>query len=846
MPEGQTSGELLGSSFGQGFGSGISQGLQNALNAHFQEKQRVEKGRPQVLSAFSSMLKLFDPNKAFDENTRKKVYDQAIKTFESTPGMDPLSAVNAAFESLRSQEEQIAQSKPQTPGSLEGLGEDVLTAGAKMSRPLVGLADLAQRGGSFLGDLAQRGIQSIRGLTPEQIQSQQEKAKELPKPLLKKSLLQEFDKLTGGRGIIPESTSDNMFQNINNAIQRVVSASSFGIPGVVAETGSEIAKSAGFGEIGQLIASLGGFAAAVKSGVKLEPVFDALAKQLKRTPTAAKSIQQAATVAAIPEEEVVAKAAENLEKRGVNVLKAGDGDPATLNELQKEVNKVSKTFQSAEKESVKDLQKVRADVAKKLPESPLEKYYAPPKESVKKPETIAKDELRNAPLRTQIHQNERRLKNLQYEILNTRSALKEAQTLGPQAVERLNSKLALDTIAHEKTLNEIKNLNFEIKHGRRPQSTEDIQKQISETFTKLREGIKNPSAEKVEEFRKGFERDRAAISQAEKLVARGEIPGKEVFDEFIKVHQEYNKAYKDLIKELGDFIKDNKGNKKLAKQIANAESLQNVVKDALKAGEAKVINQVDKRRAMRAIDKPSGAFYRQMLRDLRKDVDAFQKDFFKWKQIASPEEAKTAKIAGEKLAAQETKPAIKLESAEKIAKDAEKAAKNPSQENISKIANETNASKEEIKDFMGKMKDGWKEAADKVKKGTATEKDIQSLGKQVLASYKKLPRISQALISGLLVGTIQGLGEQYLDFKPTQGQIGLLATAVTPSGLKVRLGAGAIAPVVYKYIRDAFEYSEAKKLKKLRNTSGFNNQVRSIKERYSISKANRIIKKSVQ
>ena len=37
--------------------------------------------------------------------------------------------------------------------------------------------------------------------------------------------------------------------------------------------------------------------------------------------------------------------------------------------------------------------------------------------------------------------------------------------------------------------------------------------------------------------------------------ARGEIPGKEVSDQFIRIHEQYNKAYKEMADELKDLIK---------------------------------------------------------------------------------------------------------------------------------------------------------------------------------------------------------------------------------------------------------------------------------------------------
>ena len=898
LPQDETAYGLLGKSLGQGFGGGLSQSLQGWLGkrenirkaaglspflqelgvpsqdiqtminsglspqeliplAGLLQKHRaseesnrtrisnsqistLEKGRPLVGKHIDALFKA--QGKGYDAATIDKAREMAIGLFES--GKDPYSAALEVYQRFTNPELQDQIPTNRTQGRREGLGEDVKGAVAKMARGPVGLLDVTGRLGDFLGGLGTKAVQSLRGMTPEQIAAQDERAKDLPKPFLDTSgVLEKFDELTGGRGIIGENVEGDILGNVNKAIQRVVGASSLGgLPMVAAQSGEEILKSAGFGEIAQFIGGLGGLAAAEKLGLSLAPIFQRLEKIVSRVPSASKALNEASKVAEIPKEKIVQEAAQNLERRGVNVLKAGEGDPAALNELQKEVNKVSETFQTAERQSVKELQKVRQDIAKKLPESPLEKYYAPKKEVVSRPETIAKEEARISPLQSQIKQNERRLKNLQYEVLNGKSALREGN-LVPEAIARLESNLALNRLHHEKTLNEIRNLNFEIKYKRPPMTTENIQKQIEETFTKLREGIKNPTAEKVEAFRKGIERDREAIATAEKLAARGEIPGKPVFDEFIKIHEQYNKAYSDLSKELGDFIKDKKGNKRLAKQVANATELRRIVDEAKKIGEAKVANQIDKRRAMREIDKPaSGAFYRQMLKDLRKDVDAFQRDFFKWKQIANSEEAKVAQKGAEAIkssaAAKEGKA---LGSPQKVVQEAKEAIIKPTEEKINTIAQEANASPQEIKSFLGEMKDGWKNLETKFKNKALKDKDISTFSGRL---SKELQKIKSGIKSGLIIGSIQGLIEQFTGYKPSQSIIGGAAVVFTPGGLKSRGAALGLTPIIAQWIRNGFEYLDAQELKSFRNTPKFNQRVKELNEKYPTAKVNRIVKKA--
>jgi len=837
-------GSQLGQALGTGLGAGISQGLADQVNKFHQQKDRLEKGRPQVDKFLTSLLKT--QGQAYDSAAHDKARKFALDLFESDPNMDPFSAALLSYQRLTSPEFQPQKPTTKTQGLLKDLGENVKGATAKLARPAVGLASALGKAGDFLGGLGTKGIQALRGMTPEQVAAQNERAQALPRSTLDTSnALQNFDELTGGRGIIGENVEGDILGNVNKAIQRVTGASTLGgIPMVAAQSAEEIFKSAGFGEIGQFIGGLGGLAAAEKLGLSLAPLFQRLEKVVTRVPSAFKALNEASKVAEIPKEKIIQEAAQNLEKRGVNVLKAGEGDPAAINELQKEVNKVSDTFKTAERQNVKQLQKVREDVAKKLPKSPLEKYYAPKKEVKSRPETIAKEAERIRPLESQIKQNERRLQNLQYQILSSESAIR-AGDLVPEQIRQIESKLAHDRLTHEKTLNELKNLNFEIKYGRRPMTTEDIQKQIGETFEKLREGIKNPTAEKVEAFRKGIERDREAISTAEKLAARGEIPSKPVFDEFIKIHQEYNKAYGELSKELGDFIKEKTGNKRLAKQVTNATELRHIVDEAKKIGEAKVLNQIDKRRAMREIDKPaSGAFYRQMLKDLRKDVDAFQKDFFKWKQIANAEEAKVAQKGTEAIkSAGEVKEGKALGSPQKVAQEAKEAIIKPTEEKINAIAKEGNASPQEVKSFLSEIKGGWKNLEAKAKKGSVTDKDISGFTKRTAGFF---PKAKSAVKWSLIIGTLQGLTEEFFGYHPSQAVLSGIIGAATGKTAGGRVGTLGLTPLVAHSIRTLFENYEADKLKKLRNSPEFNKHVQELKEKHSTSKVNRIIKKATK
>jgi hypothetical protein len=547
--------------------------------------------------------------------------------------------------------------------------------------------------------------------------------------------------------------------------------------------------------------------------------------------------------------DIVNESVKNLSERGITLEAINAGDPTALKELQKESNKVAGLFKDAEKINLKEFQKQQKDILKKIPESPLEKYYAPKKEVVRKPETIAKELERIKPIETSIKQNERRVRDLQYQILSADEQLRSG-VLNAQEAERVRATRKVNAFSHAKAMDAIKNAKFDIKYGRPPATSEEIGKQITDTFEKLREGIKNPSAKKVELFRKGFERDKALIDDAQRLAARGRLPGPEVFDEYIKIHREYVKSYDDLLNELKDFISENKGKPKLSAKVKNAENLAKIVKNNQKLGKAKIALQEDKRKALRILEKPSGAFIKNSLRDTKRDIEAFQKDFFKWNKIAEGPEKKVAEIAKEKI-----KPLPKVaEKAKDTAKEfketaqaAEAAAKDPTGPKLKSAAERAGMTKEEYQEYIRKIRNKMEDAGAKIKLGTASPETEKGIIKDLLLRYKKLPQIPKALVGGVIIGTIQGVGEEVFGKKIPQTLLFLPAYGAIKGGVGTRTGAGAIASLVSNFIRKTFNSASANRLKELRkNPREYNAHYRKLQSKYGNARAAKIRREALQ
>lgn len=868
-------------------GSGFGEGLQGGIDNYFKQKKNTS----DLVNAFGKTTKtLFDETgKAYDPATRQKIFDKASDFMSK--GYDPSQASILAWKDyLASLEAPEGEAEKEGKGIGQSLKE-------LKDKPITDLLKLfkspSQAFAGLLGGAAEEPIkaaaQNLREnpiYTPPIPQQQM-----TPQEMIRHALGQE--------NYAPEQDPDRAIRDVMERGERQVlgafakGADPFGViqrnmptpqtpagnqalfeaplhafelggellkdyllfkgaglaktvPGKVATGGALFGTQKGVKTaVGEnrapTVGEIGGAAAFGAGGELLEPAFKVLSNVFKRVPGLWNKVKDVAKVADVGEKKVVEEAVSSLANRGITVEKIAAGDANAVNELQKEVNIVADRWKQAEKFKRKELEKIREETGKKLAASPLEEYYAPKKEVSHKPETILKEAERVKPLQTKLHQLERSLANTYYSELRTAEALQKARAENaPQAViDRLEAGVKLDQMKRAKLLNDIKATEFEIKHKKPPSTTEQIKEQIDKTFEELRKSIKDPNNEKLLKVQEQLKKDQSAIELAQKLAARGDLPGKEVFDEFIKIHEQYNKAYGDLIKELKEFETLHKGEKAFAEQVQNAKNLRQTVEQMKKVGEAKVANQIQKRKAMKLIDKPSGAFYRNMLKNLKADVEHFQKSYIKWNQIANPSEAKTVSAAKRGLEA----PA---KEAEKVAKEAAEAAKNPTQENLLKLEKETGIPHKSSEDFFKSARKEAQEIHGKLEAGKATPADEKALLNNLMRIYKKLPRYQKGIVNGIVLGATQGLLEEYTGYKPTTYEAGLVASIASGGRSKLAVGTGVVAGMIFKRIHAAFDNAEAQQLKKRRNTPEFQKYRLNLEERYGKTRANKIVKKATE
>jgi len=549
---------------------------------------------------------------------------------------------------------------------------------------------------------------------------------------------------------------------------------------------------------------------------------------------AAKNLEERGVIA---KEGIQTEAAKNLEERGVSILNMAKGNSVVLNELQKETRAVANTFAKAEKYNQAELSKIRSEKFKKLTQSPLEEYFAPEKVVEHRPATIAKEAERVKPLHAAIAEDEKTLLNLQYKILTAEDSMRMgAKQLSAEEAERVRAVIAANRREHQKILDKIRALTFEIKYGHPPMTPDAIKEQIEKSFKEIRAGIEDPASKKIVAMQKALDRNKKAVETAERLVQRGEIPGPPVFDEFIKIKQEYVGAYDALIKEVKSFIKESGKSEAAADKVANAQNLLKLLEETKAQSQASIINHIDKRKAMKALEGPSGALFKNVLKDVQKDVGAFQKDWTRVKRLRSLEDMKTRSAAkpvfGKPAAAKEPQ----------IIKQAEKPLSEPGRKVEEKFKSGKTTEKESqiIKQAEKPLSEIVGEMGGKFKSGKTTEKDAVKLEHGLVKFLTKIGRgLPQSLATSVVSGTIQSVIEHLSGKKVPMTYISALLVS---GGIRTRGLTFAFTNLIHNQVDKLFIDLEADRLRERKNTPEFNKELKRIEEKYSKSRATKILK----
>lgn len=796
-------GETIGASLGAGLSEGLVSGLERKRKEKEFKQSELLKNKSKIRSSAKSGLSLYDKNKAFDSDMTSKL-EELMHEYVGQ-GFSPDEAFSQAYsdisgglksEGLKTPSEKIIGSE-----SSSSFKDKILGIPSKLGAEITDFPEKASR---QLAQMGRKGVSAAEGLYDYITSSQKTSPIQGLAPHGRETLTQEkipsatsfYDKLVGEKGIP------------RNALEDIGSSAIFGVSGMAGEATKLALKEAGapewmqnVGDIGVMLLTQGGFSKFAKGTELLKDV----AKASKRT--------------GIPADDI-------FKSTGVDLAKVAAGDEAAISELSQRITEIPGISKKV-KEVPKSVYNKEAAIRErevfgsKLPNSPLEDYYAiregeTLKELNKRPETKARDlEVRERlkPEETKLYEDLRNQKEQLQRIKKDKM-----RSTNPSDMERLGALEEFQAQKLDKISEQLKDVQYEMKYARSRPSEAEIDSQIQKSVEKYKEGIENPK-EGFEGANRQIELDRKYLDRASKILERGELPGEFRPDTFIKMKKKYLDGYEAAMNKSHEIIDALKGQKDAAsiRRVSEEQQLIDRLTPRVKRLEADVINQTDNIKAMNALDKnkASGAFYKQQIKGLRKDLERFDYDLFKQKRIKNPQEIKTQK-------------AFK-ENSKQIEKGKD-LIENPSKESIKEAAEDAGISESEFSKALKEMRDGTKEAAEEIKKGTVTPNTEHKLVKTMKKQAAKVG-------VGAAVGMSTALIEQEFGIKIKNQDVRTLFTL---------FGAGASLGGTYgghKLISSWYDHSQAEELKKLRgNVREWNRYLKNMEEKNGKAKKNRVLK----
>lgn len=544
-------------------------------------------------------------------------------------------------------------------------------------------------------------------------------------------------------------------------------------------------------------------------------------------------------------EEILLPAIKDTETNFQAVL---EGDSKEINKLKNRITKEAPGAEKVSKTEKSFFDKEAAITAReahgeKLKASPFGEYFRIEQkkaadEAKKTPEVLAKEAETKARLQPEIEKIEKSIDLDRKEIKEFQKLRKEASG---NTAERLNLNISAKEKAIDKKMEELKNLRYEMKYGKKRPTEAELEIAAEKSAKELVEQIRNPTPENQKALARQLELDKQFLERAEKIKNRGEFETEYIPDEHIRIMEKYSKAYEAMIDTLKDEVRSLKGTRDVQslKRIKDNREAIKQLEARQKRHKANIVNQKDKIIALKSIEGPSGAFFKNQIRKSKNEIKEFEKDLFAYK--GKPETK--PEIGTSQKGQQQIKEAGKQ--FEKMEKVGEKVAKDPSKENINTASEATGQKPSEVKEETEKMGNLIKDRSEKVQQGKGSEKQVVETANQVNRQLslwaKRIGKIPMNLAKGFGLGVASGLFEQYFDIKIPSSLLG----ALVPGGTTSRIGTGFAAGYGYKLVSEAYTKKESNKLRELRSKPlEYDKYVKDLRSRYKPARVNKILEES--
>lgn len=843
--QGQEQASAIAKGFGGGLTQGFQTGLSQQLSGFLQQKKELGKAATNV----NMMAKRYGKD-AYDATKLAELQNRTTQLIKE----ENLSAQDAALLAFQENDQKAEQEQAKNLLLNEGKSEGVLSKlknafdvrsfeempekdkkiYAKTLYSLASLADFP----SHISDALQFGTRKLislaKGQNDEEFQESENKRSQLMKensalfPTVKpftESLLE----YTGGRG-----PGENPFE-------RIAQSAAGGPAAIAAQSVSELIDAYGqdLPEWAKPFAESLAFVVALKYGKGR----GLKASSVKANEKLLKKAGIAAAERGVPFEEVLQQA---KNESGANFDKALKGDASEINKLSRAISKEApgaEKVTAAEKTvfNPKEAIKQREAHAKKLETSPFRENLEIENrkaaiEAGKTPETRAKEAQIKERVQPEITKIENKI-DLMRKDLNRMESFEKKYT-GP-AKDRLKSNIEFQKKAIDKQLDTLKDLRYELKTGK-PRPTEvQLEIEAQNAAKKIVDQVRNPTPENIKAFEDQLAKDQRFLKRAEAIRERGEFDKDFRADEHIRINEKYQKAYDVMVRQLRDEINSLKGARdaESLKKIADNREAIKRLEQRQKRQKANITNQKEKIIALKSIEGPSGALYKNQIKRVQGDLKEFQKDFAQFKERAETKAEIGTEYKGQKAIKEAGK------EFEKVAKVGEEVGKNPTNENISKAVEETGLKPEEIKTEQKKLGEFFEERSERLKEGKANEKDIrqtESFMKEYFDPFKN----AKAAAFHFGVGNLIGVIENEFGFRIPRNWLygGVTVFGGRPTRIPGRSFGFSMGHTFVNFLYDKAEGSKLKELRK--NPIEYSRYIQSLKKRYGPKRINKMIEYS--
>lgn len=767
LPRPKSIGDLFAEKIGGGIERGVEQGLSTAYKLSGEKSKRLSQERSKIGKGVRDYLKDYDPGEVYSQpSLRRKLEDEVERLVDE--GYSVRDAAKIAHESFSTKEDNNLSSPSKEKG--EGLfSKSKFSPDNQFSIPGKHEAALVARPLSMLLDAPSDLVEAMKigaGLKQGKGIALQ-KYLDKDKPKKGSSFTEMFDKWSEEAGV-PKNRAERLAQDVLMA----------GTPGLVA----------------------GGLREGSEALDLPEEVTTALElAALLGTHKAGKSIRKRLPKDNIP----IPKKSSITPKEAVREFSNKSSMKEGTHNISERVKKTEKSFFNPKEGEAR-----RKEFSEKVKESPIQEYLdiderASSKERAKRPETIAKEAEITRSLTPVAKQLSQEISSLKKEIADLRKG-KGSNSIGVKT-SIFNKEHQLVDLQSK-----LEDINYQLKNFRRRPTEAQTDLQIKDSISRMKSEAFNPTPEGEAKIQKDLDADRKYLDHAEKLRKRGELPSEFSPDTYIKMNTKYLNAYKEALKahkEISSPLVYGDGGDRFAKML----------KDRISNLEAKIEFQTDKIKTMRALEKPSGAFYKQQLKTTRQDLERFNKDFFTHvKRMKSLEDAKTSSVSKRFI-----------EEAKSAHKDA-KEAFSSSGEGIPKLSEQTKVPETKLSDFL----DGVKK--DAPVPGSVITPKVES------KAEKHLKRLSHIAKMGSILGIGQALVEEWTGYKIPISYAGI----ILGRGNVGKVGTAAAGNLISKFMRNMFEDAEAERLNSVKDDPDKYWQIqKDIKSKRGTASYNRIINK---